>query len=89
MKKLTLSLLPFLIASTPLMARCSGGESESISELPQMTDNIYRPGNSAQDGAYTALSLSMLGWGVGLAAGIGVLAAVLHQSTASHSDTTK
>jgi hypothetical protein len=31
----------------------------------------------------------MLGWGVGLAAGIGILASVLHQSsTSSHADST-
>ena len=36
----------------------------------------------------SGIGLSMLGWGVGLAAGIGVLASVLHQSTSSSSHDT-
>ena len=57
---------------------------EDISELSKGTDALYRTGAGAQDGAYTALGMSMFGWGLGLAAGIAILVGVLHQSTASH-----
>lgn len=53
---------------------------ESISELGKQTDELYRTGAGAQDGAYTALAVSMLGWGVGLAVAIALLAAALNHS---------
>ena len=60
--------------------------SDDINQYKRDTDALWRRGVGAEDGAYTAISLSMLGWGVGLAAGIGILASVLHQSTASHAE---
>ncbi len=66
-----------------------GFGSDDIDEYRRDTDALWRRGVGAEDGAFTATSLSMLGWGVGLAAGIGVLASVLHQSTASsHTEST-
>lgn len=52
------------------------------------TEDLYRTGAGSEDGAFAASSTSMLGWGVGLAVGIGLLASVLHQSNASHAHTT-
>lgn len=52
------------------------------------TEELYRTGAGSEDGAFTASSTSMLGWGVGLALGIGLLASVLHQSDASHAHST-
>lgn len=67
-----------------LVALCTRGYSgDDIDEYRRDTDALWRRGVGAEDGAFTAISLSMLGWGVGLAAGIGILASVLHQSTAS------
>lgn len=54
---------------------------EEISDLARHTDMLYRQGAGAQDGAFTALSVSMLGWGVGLAVGIAVLAAALNHGS--------
>jgi hypothetical protein len=71
-----LTLLLFLIQANG---------SDDINQYRRDTDALWRRGVGAEDGAYTAISLSMLGWGLGLAAGIGVLASVLHQSTAGHS----
>ncbi len=79
-KKFATLSLALMMVTTPLLAK----KKETIQELPKQTDALYRQGAGAQDGAYTALGTSMLGWGAGLAAGIGLLAAVLHQSTASH-----
>jgi hypothetical protein len=66
-----------------------GFGSDDINQYRRDTDAIWRRGAGSEDGAYTAISLSMLGWGLGLAAGIGILASVLHQSTASsHTEST-
>ncbi len=61
--------------------------SDQLENYKKDTDSIWRTGSGAEDGTFTAISTSMLGWGVGLAAGIGILASVLHQSTAGHSHT--
>ena len=80
MKKQIVAILCLctILASSSLYPR------EDIQQLGDQTDALYRVGAGAQDGAYTSLSTSMIGWGLGLAAGIAVLAAVLHQSKASH-----
>ncbi len=39
-----------------------------------------RLGKTWQDSSNTAINLSMLGWGIGLAAGIAILSAIVHQS---------
>ncbi len=59
---------------------------EEISDLARHTDMLYREGAGAQDGAFTALSVSMLGWGVGLSVAIAVLAAALNHSSSSSSN---
>ena len=66
-----------------------GFGEDDINQYRKETDALWRRGAGAEDGAFTATSLSMLGWGLGLAAGIGILASVLHQSTAaSHNHST-
>ena len=83
MKRIVISCLCALMAittSTPLSAT-----ENDISEFPEDTDALYRVGDGAYDGSYTSLSKSLLGWGVGLALGIGILCALLHQSTGSSS----
>ncbi len=77
MKKLLLTYLIVLLPFSSLSAK------EDIQDLATNTDALYRVGAGAQDGAYTALASSMYVWGVVLAVGIAVLAAVLHQSTSS------
>lgn len=83
MKKIVTVCLCTLMAITS-SARLSATEND-ISEFPENTDALYRVGDGAYDGSYTSLSKSLLGWGVGLALGIGILCALLHQSTASSS----
>ena len=78
MKKLASILLVFLTALSPMMA-------DELSDYQKDVDSIYRQGAGAQDGGYSAIALSMFGWGIGLAAGIAILFAVLHQSKASSS----
>lgn len=63
------------------------GFSDELQNYQKNTDAIWRTGSGAEDGTYTAISTSMFGWGIGLSAGIAILASVLHQSTAGHSHT--
>lgn len=76
MKRFVAVTLSFLVAFTfnPVFGK------EEISDNAENVDSLYREGSGAVDGAYTATSISMLGWGIGLAAGIAILAAALHQS---------
>lgn len=80
MKKPIISLLCFAMFSSSVALRA---DDENFDVYAEQTDELYRTGTGAQDGAYTSLALSMLGWGLGIAAGIGILASVLHQSTSS------
>ena len=54
----------------------------SMGYADEKKDNDYeaRPGSGAMDSYSEGLSLSMMGWGIGLAAGIAIVAGVLHQS---------
>ena len=56
------------------------GDENSLSQTAIDSEAIWRPGSGASDGSYTAVSLSMLGWGIGLAITIAVLAAVLSEA---------
>ncbi len=69
----------FLSICTPIAGRATGG-IQSIKEETQET----WAGTGAQDATFTAVSLSMIGWGVGLAGGIAILASAMHQSSSSH-----
>ncbi|MFI5334728.1 MAG: hypothetical protein ACHQT8_06180 [Chlamydiales bacterium] len=77
MKKFIVILLIGLHCSHPLMAK------EYMSDYGKNSDALYRQGAGAEDGAFSAIGLSMFGWGIGLAAGIAILAGVLHQSKSS------
>jgi hypothetical protein len=79
MKKLLIALTLFTLI-TPVF-------SDELENYRKDTDAIWRTGAGSEDGTFTAISTSMLGWGIGLSAGIAILASVLHQSTAGHSHT--
>ncbi|HEX4840432.1 MAG TPA: hypothetical protein VFU89_08335 [Rhabdochlamydiaceae bacterium] len=59
--------------------------ADDLQDHAESTDEIWRTGSGAHDGSYTAISTSMIGWGIGLAIGIGILCAVLRPSTNSSS----
>jgi hypothetical protein len=80
MKRLILLLTLFSLTA-PLI-------SDELDDFRDDTESLYRTGAGSEDSTFTAISTSMLGWGIGLALGIGILASVLHQSTASSSHTT-
>jgi len=60
---------------------------ESIDEIPENVDALYRQGEG-EDGAYTSLATSMLGWGAFFALGIGLFFALVHNSEAPTTVTT-
>lgn len=58
---------------------------DGLQAYAKNTENLWR-GSGVRDGVFTAISASMIGWGVaGLCLGFAVLAAVLHQDTAGGS----
>lgn len=77
MKRISLGFLSLVIISSSLHA------DNGFSELKKNSAEVYQPGTGAQEGATTSLGASMFAWGLGLTAGIAVLAGVLHQSTSS------
>ena len=56
-----------------------------LNQYKEETEALWRNGTGSQDGAYSAIAVSMLGWGLGLGTAIAIIASVLHQSTASSS----
>ncbi len=70
------------ICSLCIVSLTSLHANDDIDQLGKQTDDLYRVGAASEDGSYTALSSSMLGWGIAIGIGIGILAAVLHSSTA-------
>ena len=77
-KRLLITTLSILICLSS--APSYGRECETIEDHSINTDRLYRKGCGAIDGAYTATSASMWGWGIGLFIAIAVLTGVLHQS---------
>lgn len=77
MKRLTAAILgALLICSAPLRA------DQDMQIIAEETDELYRQCNG-DDGAFTSVAGSMIGWGFVLGIGIGVLCSVLHASTAT------
>jgi hypothetical protein len=76
-----------IVISFTLLALPSLNFSDELDQWKKENESIWRTGAGAEDGTFTAISTSMLGWGLGLSAGIAILASVLHQSTAGHSHT--
>ncbi len=83
MKKTIASLLlcAFLVSSTNTVY------ADELDKLAKDTDTLWRPGAGAEDGAFTASAMSMLGWGLALATVI-ALVAILVQSSSSSSHST-
>jgi hypothetical protein len=78
MKKTTTFLLIALMCLTTTVQA-----ADDLQDYAENTDKLWRTGSGAHDGSYTAISTSMIGWGIGLAIGIGILCAVLRPSTNS------
>ena len=75
----------FLAALTLIACTAAPGFADELDNYKKDTEAIWRTGAGSEDGTFAAIATSMLGWGVGLSAGIAILASVLHQSGAGHS----
>jgi len=75
-KSVTLLLLvAFVLTSS------TTGATDTLQDWSSDTENVWRTGSGAHDGSTTAIATSIIGWGVGLALVIAIVAGVLHQST--------
>lgn len=75
-------ILPLmLVASTALRA----DNGEDLDYAVQEMNALYHtgPGGGCEDGIFNAVSSSMLGWGIGLAAGIALLTGLMYNSHSS------
>jgi hypothetical protein len=77
MKRSISLLIALTLFAAPLLA------GETISEMQKNDNDLFLAGCGACDGGLVALNTSMLGWGLGLSTAIAVIAASLHQSTAT------
>jgi crotonobetainyl-CoA:carnitine CoA-transferase CaiB-like acyl-CoA transferase len=80
MKKFITTLLILVFITTS--STTSAGDTMEQGWVDD-TEAVWRTGAGAHDGASTAISASIIGWGVGLALAVAILAAVLHQSNAA------
>ena len=64
---------------SPITAKANTG----LDGVKKDNENLWA-GTGAQDATATAVSMSMVGWGLGLAGGIAILASAIHQSSSSH-----
>ena len=81
MKRLMQILLPLALLTAPLRA----DNSECLEAALDEMNDLHRTGAGCEDGIFNAISASMLGWGIGLFAGIALLTGLIHNA---HQDTT-
>ncbi len=79
-RKILVTLLAGLLAMSPGYLAATGQDME---DAVQEMNDLHRPNLCTEDSAFTAISTSMIGWGVGLAVGIALLTGLLHQSKSS------
>lgn len=75
--------LGILVAFAICFSNNSAFSREYIQDHAENTDALYRVGSCAKDGAFTATSTSMIGWGVALFIAIAIITGVLSQNKAS------
>jgi hypothetical protein len=80
-------LARLLVALTLIAGAAPLASGDSIDSIAENSKKLYEVGSGAHDGATTALGASMLGWGIGLAVAIALLAAFLNHSSGSHAHT--
>ena len=75
-------LAVFLVVLSP-MNMCASSEVDALQQVKSDNKAIWAPVSDSQDSTYSAVSLSMLGWGLGLAIGIIILSSSISASTGS------
>lgn len=69
----------------PLLAPVSSVRGDAMQNVKSDEKALWE-GSGAQDATFSAVTLSMVGWGIGLAGGIALLASAIHQSSSSSHD---
>jgi hypothetical protein len=80
--------LSFVLSILLCLASNTSQAKECLEEHAVNTDNLYRVGECSKDGAYTATSASMIGWGIALFVAIAIICGTLHQSKAKSTAST-
>lgn len=74
-----IGLILLAVTFSPFLARAS----DDLDNVKTDQQALWA-GTGAQDATYSAVTISMVGWGLGLAGGIALLASAIHQSSSSH-----
>jgi len=77
MKKLLHIVLPILLLSSQCLIADS---CDWLREAQEEMNDMHRTGEGCEDGVFNAISSSMIGWGIGLFAGIALLTGLIHNS---------
>jgi hypothetical protein len=88
MKRFLVIFLALCLAYLPAHATDSP-PSECDYDANRNEEECEPLGYGAKKSTDTGINISMIGWGLGLAAAIAILAGVIHQSTAAHSNSSK
>ena len=78
-------LLALLLASSLWITPYKAVYADDLDRLGKETDQLWRRGKGAEDGAFTSMATSMLAWGVGIGVVAALLAILIDTSTASSS----
>lgn len=76
--------LHIILALGVLAAPLTADNQECLEAALEEMNDLYRTGAGCEDGIFNAVSSSMLGWGIGIFAGIALLTGLIHNS---HQDT--
>jgi hypothetical protein len=89
LKKYEHAMKKFISLSLILAITSTSGTlfARDLADYTKNTDKLYQPGGGAEAGGYSGISMSMVGWGLGLAGGIALLASLLTQSKSSSGHT--
>jgi hypothetical protein len=69
-----------LLSLSPILSHAD----DALQNVKVDNENLWA-GTGAQDATFSAVTMSMLGWGIGLAGGIALIASAVHQSSSSSS----
>ena len=89
MKRVLTFLLIFVFASATLpLSGTDQAPSECDYEMNKAHEECTPIGYGADHATQTTVNMSMVGWGLGLALAIALVAGIIHQSAAVHSSST-
>ena len=79
----TLAFIALFLGTLGPISIRAADDNDALQNVKSDTDAIWA-GNGAQDSTFSAVSISMLGWSIGLAGGIAILASAINQSASDN-----